>query len=170
MGIAQETELSVVQLGQVLPDITLPCTSGKVFKTSQLKDKFTILYFYPKNHSPGCTIEAQDFSANFELFEKKNCQIFGVSRDKIEKHEAFKQEQSLPFELIGDVDHQLCDLLGVIEEKEMFGKTIMSLSRSTFLFNQSGELIMQWRKVDVRNHIHDVMKVIESSKLLKKAN
>ena len=157
-----------IQLGDILPNINLQATSGKVFNSSQLKDKYTILFFYPKNHSPGCTIEAQDFSANFELFNQQNCQIFGVSRDEIEKHEKFKQEQSLPFELISDIDQTLCHLLGVIEEKEMFGKTIMSLTRSTFLFNLEGELIKQWRKVDVRNHIHEVMKVIENPKLMGK--
>lgn len=157
-----------IQIGGVLPDVIIPATSGKTFSTAQLKGKYTILYFYPKNHSPGCTIEAQDFSANFELFTQKDCQIFGVSRDVITKHEKFKQEQSLPFELISDMDQTLCNLLGVIEEKEMFGKTIMSLTRSTFLFNPEGELIKQWRKVDVRNHIHDVMKVIENPKLMEK--
>ncbi|NRB80749.1 MAG: peroxiredoxin [Saccharospirillaceae bacterium] len=157
-----------IQVGGTLPEIVLPATSGKTFNSTQLKDKYTILYFYPKNHSPGCTIEAQDFSANFELFTQKNCQIFGISRDEVHKHEIFKQEQSLPFELISDTEQLLCKSLGVIEEKEMFGKTIMSLTRSTFLFNPDGELIKQWRKVDVRNHIHDVMKVLENPKLMQK--
>jgi len=157
-----------IQLGDALPEFKLPATSGKIFSTSQLKGKYTILYFYPKNHSPGCTIEAQDFSANFELFTQQNCQIFGVSRDDVGQHEDFKQKQSLPFELISDIEQTLCQMLGVIEEKEMFGKTVMSLTRSTFLFNPEAELIKQWRKVDVRNHIHEVMKVIENPKLMQK--
>jgi len=161
----QNSTQQLIKLGQVLSEITLPTTSGKVFKTAQLKGKYSILYFYPKNHAPGCTIEAQDFSANFDWFEQKNCQIFGVSRDCVDKHEAFKQEQSLPFELISDPDQLLCNALGVIEQKEMFGKTIMSLTRSTFLFNLDGELVAQWRNVDVRNHIHEVMKVVENPKV-----
>ncbi|MDN3650261.1 peroxiredoxin [Reinekea marina] len=152
----------MVQEGQPVPDFIVPATSNKNIQLKALRGYKVLLYFYPKDNTPGCTIENQDFAANYPRFKAKNILVFGVSRDSLEKHEAFKDQQSLPFELISDHDGKLCELFNVLREKELFGTKIMSVSRSTFLINEEGVLEQAWRDVEVREHVHKVLESIES--------
>ena len=144
-----------------IDDFILAATSGKIIKKEQFSKQKTILFFYPKDATPGCTIEAQDFSANYDLFSQAGYQILGVSRDDIQSHDDFKNKQSLPFELISDPEQQLCESFSVIKQKNMFGKMINSLERSTFILNEQGELIKAWHKVEVKNHVHEIIDFLQ---------
>lgn len=152
----------MAQEGQTIPDFIVPATSHKNIQLRALRGYRVLLYFYPKDNTPGCTIENQDFAANYPRFKAKNILVFGVSRDTLETHEAFKEQQSLPFELISDHDGKLCDLFGVLREKELFGTKILSVSRSTFLINEQGILEKAWRDIEVREHVHKVLAAIEA--------
>ena len=152
----------MIQIGERVPDFIVPATSNKNVQLRTLSGFQILLYFYPKDSTPACTIENQDFAANYERFRKCNTLVFGISRDPLDSHEKFKEAQALPFELISDVSQQLCRLFAVLREKELFGKTIVSLSRSTFLIDSKGFLRKEWRDVDVRNHVHDVIDYIEN--------
>lgn len=146
--------------GQTVPDFIVPATSNKNIHLRALRGYRVLLYFYPKDNTPGCTIENQDFAANYQAFRSQNILIFGVSRDDLDTHETFKSDQALPFELISDTDGRLCDLFGVLKPKELFGKTILSLSRSTFLVSEDGILEKAWRDISVREHVHSVLKYV----------
>ncbi|MEJ2043866.1 MAG: peroxiredoxin [Reinekea sp.] len=152
----------MIQVGEHIPDFIVPATSNKNVRLSALKGYQILLYFYPKDSTPACTIENQDFAANYERFRQHNTLVFGASRDALTSHERFKDAQALPFELISDVSNDLCRLFGVLKEKELFGKTILSLCRSTFLIDANGYLTKEWREVDVRNHVHEVIDYIEN--------
>jgi peroxiredoxin Q/BCP len=151
----------MIQVGDYLPDFIVPATSHKNVQLRALSGYQILLYFYPKDHTPACTIENQDFAANYQRFRKQNTLVFGISRDSLATHESFKEAQALPFELISDENSNLCNLFGVLREREFFGKNIISLNRSTFLINEEGKLIHEWREVDVRNHVHEVIDFIE---------
>lgn len=152
----------MIQIGQRVPDFIVPATSNKNVRLHALSGFQILLYFYPKDSTPACTIENQDFAANYARFRRHNTLVFGISRDPLESHERFKETQALPFELISDVSNQLCKLFGVLREKELFGKNITSLCRSTFLIDTNSYLIKEWREVDVRNHVHEVIDFIEN--------
>ncbi|WP_196157302.1 peroxiredoxin [Reinekea sp. G2M2-21] len=152
----------MIREGDTVPDFIVPATSHKNVQLRALAGFQIILYFYPKDNTPACTIENQDFAANYRRFRDKNTLVFGVSRDSLDNHERFKEAQALPFELISDENSRLCELFGVLREKEFFGKTIISLSRSTFLINEDGIMIKEWRDIDVRNHVHEVIDFIEA--------
>lgn len=152
----------MIQVGQPVPDFIVPATNNKNVQLQALRGYRILLYFYPKDHTPACTIENQDFAANYQRIRDTNTLVFGVSRDTLEVHEKFKEAQALPFELVADVNSQLCELFGVLQEKDFFGKQILSLIRSTFLINEEGVLIKEWRKVDVRRHVHDVIDYLEN--------
>ncbi len=153
----------IIQPGQAVPDFVVPATSHKNVHLRALKGYQVLLYFYPKNHTPACTIETQDFGANYQRFRDRNILVFGVSRDTLDSHERFKREQSLPFELISDNNEALCRMFGVLKEKELFGRQIFSLVRSSFLINTEGILTHAWRDVDARNHVHRVLEELEQS-------
>jgi peroxiredoxin Q/BCP len=152
----------MIQVGDYVPDFIVPATSHKNVQLRALRGYQVLFYFYPKDNTPACTIENQDFAANYTRFRNQNTLVFGISRDTLQTHEPFKEAQALPFELIADVDSGLCELFGVLREKEFFGKTIISLNRSSFLIDEEGRLIHEWREVDVRNHVHEVIDFIES--------
>ncbi|TCS40794.1 peroxiredoxin [Reinekea marinisedimentorum] len=151
----------MVHTGEAVPDFIVPATSHKNVQLRALTGYRIILYFYPKNNTPACTIENQNFAANYERFRKANTLVFGVSRDSLESHEAFKKSQALPFELISDSNSNLCKMFNVLREKELFGKPIVSLNRCTFLINEQGILSKEWREVDVKNHVQEVISYIE---------
>lgn len=153
----------MVKVGQKIPDFIVPATSHKNVQLKALKGYKVILYFYPKDNTPACTIENQDFAANYPRFRQQNTLVFGVSRDSLISHETFKEAQALPFELISDEHCELCELFDVLHEKEFFGKNITSLRRSTFLIDEEGILIKEWRGIHVRNHVHEVIDFIEMS-------
>lgn len=153
----------MIQVGDSVPDFIVPATSHKNVQLRALQGHKILLYFYPKDNTPACTIENQDFAANYQRFRSRNTLIFGVSRDSLSTHEAFKEAQALPFELIADEDGRLCQLFGVLRQKTLFGKQITSLCRSTFLLDEQGSLIREWRDVDVRDHVHEVIDILEST-------
>lgn len=148
---------SPLKLGQKITDFQLPATGGKDFKLSDLKGKKVVLYFYPKDSTPGCTIEGKDFSQLKNQFEAKNTVVFGISRDSMKSHENFKSKQNYTIELISDADEKACAIFDVIKEKNMYGKMVMGIERSTFLIDEKGCLAKEWRKVKVEGHAEEVL-------------
>ena len=148
-------------LGDALPSLLVKATSGKTIDLATLKGKNVLIYFYPKDATPGCTTEAQDFRDLMPEFEQLNCEIFGVSRDSLNSHEKFKANECLPFELLSDVDEALCQAFDVIKMKNMYGKNVMGIERSTFLFNAQGQLQQEWRKVKAQGHAAIVLAALK---------
>lgn len=130
--------------------------SSPDISSDDLSQGLVVLFVYPKDNTPGCTMEARDFRDHYESFQEIGVQIFGLSKDSIASHERFAEKQCLPFSLISDPDLQLLQALGVWKEKSMYGKTFLGIERSTFLF-RDGELIQEWRKVKVRGHVQEVL-------------
>ncbi len=153
--------MSVLNEGQVVPDMVAPMTGENVFRSLDYRGKNIVLYFYPKDSTPGCTQEGQDFSQQFAQFTALNCVIFGISRDSLRSHENFKLKQQFPFELISDADEQLCELFAVIKMKNLYGKQVRGIERSTFLINADGVLVREWRKVKVKNHVNEVLQQLK---------
>jgi peroxiredoxin Q/BCP len=149
-----------VTLNQPVPDFSAAATRGKTFTLSELKGKNVILYFYPKDSTPGCTTEAMNFRDYHADFLATGTEIFGVSRDGIKSHENFKAKLELPFDLISDGDETLCNLFDVIRMKKMYGKEVRGIERSTFLIDQKGILRHEWRGVRVPNHVEDVLRTV----------
>jgi len=146
-----------VVLDQPVADFTATATSDIEVSLSALKGSNVVIYFYPKDSTPGCTTEGQDFRNMHEKFKALDTVIFGVSRDKIRSHENFKAKQEFPFELITDPEETLCQLFDVIKEKNMYGKKHMGIERSTFLIDKEGVLRQEWRKVKVKGHVEEVL-------------
>jgi peroxiredoxin Q/BCP len=151
------TELIV---GNPVPDFEADATGDIKFKLSDYQGKKIILYFYPKDNTPGCTQEGKDFRDNTEQFNTLNTVIFGVSRDSVKVHEGFKAKQEFPFDLLSDKEEKLCQLFDVIKMKNMYGKQVRGIERSTFLIDEQGILIYQWRKVKVKVHIEEVLQIL----------
>ncbi len=145
-----------MKLGAKLPNLNIESTGEQTVNLANIKDKFVVVYFYPRDSTPGCTTEGQNFRDLYQEFQALNCEIFGVSKDSIKKHENFKAKQSFPFELLSDPDEKLCNKFDVIKLKKNYGKEYMGIERSTFLFNQSGQLVFEWRKVRVKGHVDEV--------------
>lgn len=141
-----------------VPDQDFPATDGSTINLQKLKGKYVVLYFYPKDNTPGCTIESKAFRDLQPKFAAKNTEIIGVSRDTLKSHEKFKTKCELPFPLISDEKSELCRYFGVIGEKKLFGKKLFDgLIRSTFLINPQGKVIHSWRKVSIKNHAQEVL-------------
>ncbi|MDQ2865389.1 MAG: peroxiredoxin [Candidatus Eremiobacteraeota bacterium] len=143
--------------GDQIPKLDIIDDLGKTISTSDLLDKKLVLYFYPKDDTPGCTTEASEFRDLYRQFEKKDVRVVGVSRDSIESHQKFKKKYSIPFTLISDTDSKLCDAFGVITEKNMYGKKSMGVQRSTFVIEKSGKIANAWPKVKVDGHVEEVL-------------
>ncbi len=137
-------------------------TNRKIVSSDSFRDQYTLLYFYPKDDTPGCTIESQDFTKLYSAFEDLQCQIFGVSRDSLISHEKFKAKYAMPFELISDPEERLCNMFDVIKLKNMYGKIVRGIERSTFLINPHGLLGAEWRKVKVPEHAQIVYSLLKS--------
>ena len=149
--------------GTALPDFSAPLTSGKTFRLSDFSGKQNlVLYFYPKDSTPGCTTEGLDFSAVYADFQATGAEVFGISRDSLKSHENFKAKQSFPFELIADPEEQICQLFDVIKLKNMYGKQVRGIERSTFLIDQQGLLRQAWRKVKVTGHVTEVLAAVRA--------
>lgn len=155
-----------VELNKAVADFQAPATSGVEFRLSELKGKQVVLYFYPKDSTPGCTTEGQGFRDKIDDFAKANTVVFGVSRDGIKSHENFKAKQCFPFELISDKDEAVCQLFDVIKLKKLYGKEYMGVDRSTFLIDAKGVLRQEWRGVKVPGHVDAVL---EAAQALNKA-
>jgi len=150
-----------VTVGKKVPPFSAEATSDTTVDLKALKGRHLVLYFYPKDSTPGCTQEGQDFRDLYEAFEKANCEVFGVSRDSLKKHENFKARHDFPFELISDPDDELCSLFDVIRMKKMYGKEFEGIERSTFLIDANGELQQEWRKVKVPGHVEEVLEAVQ---------
>ncbi len=150
----------MTKTGQPAPDFTLPATGGQTITLSELKGSNVVLYFYPRDNTPGCTKEGQAFRDHFAEFEKLNTVILGISRDSLKTHENFKAKHQFPFELLSDSDETVCKLYDVIKEKNMYGKKVMGIERSTFLIDQEGILRQEWRKVKVAGHVEEVLEAV----------
>jgi len=139
------------------PDFEVPATSDRTIKLSDFKGKNVVLYFYPKDNTPGCTLEGQNFRDRIQEFEKLNTVVLGVSRDSVRTHENFKAKQEFPFDLLADPDENLCSLFDVIKLKNMYGKKVRGIERSTFLIDKQGNVAFEWRKVKVKGHVEEVL-------------
>lgn len=151
---------SVVNM--IVPDFSAPMTSGRTFRLADYKGKNLVLYFYPKDNTPGCTTEGLQFRDLYPQFQQANTEIVGVSRDSIRSHEGFKEKLALPFELISDPDEQLCIMFDVMKMKNMYGKKVRGIERSTFVIDAGGELVKEWRGVKVPGHIDDVLDFVKA--------
>ncbi len=149
-------------VGRKVPDFALPATGEQTITCSDLQGKHIVLYFYPKDSTPGCTRQGQDFRDNIRKFSTRNTVILGVSRDSIASHENFKSKHKLPFELLSDTDERLCRLFDVIKEKNMYGKKRLGIERSTFLIDSEGKLQKEWRKVKVKGHVDEVLLAVKA--------
>jgi len=143
--------------GDKLPALTVKSDTGASVKTTDLLGGPLVLYFYPKDDTPGCTNEASQFRDLYAKFQKKNARIVGVSRDSVESHQKFKTKYSIPFDLLADTDSKLCDAFGVIVEKNMYGKKSMGVQRATFLIDGKGTIVKVWPKVKVDDHADEVL-------------
>ncbi|MCY1482734.1 Peroxiredoxin Bcp [compost metagenome] len=146
-----------VTLDAAVPDFQAQATSGRQFSLAGLKGQQVVVYFYPKDNTPGCTTEGLDFRHHYAEFQAANTQIFGVSRDSLRSHENFKCKQEFPFELIADQDEAICKLFDVIKLKKLYGKEYLGVDRSTFLIDKNGVLRHEWRGVKVPGHVTAVL-------------
>lgn len=148
--------------GQLAPDFELPATSGHPIRLSDQRGKLVVLYFYPKDNTPGCTTEGQDYRDLYDLFQALDCEVFGISRDSVKSHEGFKAKLGLPFELLSDQDERVCEAYGVIKMKNMYGKKVRGIERSTFVIDRDGIIAREWRAVKVPNHARDVLEFVRT--------
>ena len=146
--------------GKKIPTFKADATNDSVFDIKNNK-KNLVIYFYPKDNTPGCTTEGENFRDLYKKFKDVNAEIFGVSRESLKSHENFKEKFKFPFELIRDPDEKLCKLFDVIKEKSMYGKKYMGIERSTFLFDENLNLIKSWRKVKVNGHAEEVLNSLD---------
>ncbi|MCK2156275.1 thioredoxin-dependent thiol peroxidase [Exiguobacterium sp. 17-1] len=144
-------------------DFTLPNAQGDMISLSDFRGKKVIVYFYPKDSTPGCTTEACDFRDASAAFAAKNTVILGISADSQKRHQNFISKYELPFDLLSDVDHAVCEQYGVWQLKKNYGKEYYGIVRSTFLINESGELIQEWRSVKVKDHVSEALSFLEQS-------
>lgn len=148
--------------GDPAPDIRLPATGDQELSFTDFKGKKLVVYFYPKDNTPGCTQEGQDFRDLYADFQSAGCEILGISRDSVRTHENFKAKHEFPFELLSDKDETACQAFGVIVEKKLYGRQYMGVDRSTWLFDEKGVLREHWRKVRVKGHAQTVLDAAKS--------
>lgn len=151
-----------VAVGKKVPAFAAQATGEQKISSKDLEGSNIVLYFYPKDATPGCTLEGQDFRDNHARFRRAKTVVLGVSRDTVASHEKFKAKQNFPFELLSDPDEKLCRLFDVIKEKNMYGKKVMGIERSTFLIDKAGVLRREWRKVKVDGHVEEVLEAVKA--------
>ncbi|MCH2263554.1 MAG: peroxiredoxin [SAR86 cluster bacterium] len=154
--------MTTLKIGNKAPVFKGLCTGKGDADLSKLKGKKVVLYFYPKDSTPGCTTEGQNFRDLHKEFMKEKVVIFGLSRESLKSHENFKTNQSFPFDLISDPEEKICKLYDVIKEKSMYGRKYMGIERSTFLIDEKGKLAHEWRKVKVKGHAQEVLDTVKS--------
>ncbi|BBL59029.1 peroxiredoxin [Methylomonas koyamae] len=154
--------MTAIAIGDTVPDFEVAATGGKAVKLSDYRGKKVVLYFYPKDNTPGCTQEGQAFRDNIDRFAALNAVVLGVSRDSVKVHEGFKCKQAFPFDLLSDQDENLCRLFDVIKMKNMYGKQVQGIERSTFLIDENGVLAKEWRKVQVKVHVAEVLDFLQA--------
>ncbi len=150
------------QINQILPDFSAPMTSGKTFQLSDYKGKNLILYFYPKDNTPGCTSEGIRFRELYPQLQRAGAEVVGVSRDSLRSHESFKAKLAMPFELVSDPEEQVCRTFDVMKMKTMYGRQARGIERSTFVIDGSGRLVKEWRGVKVPDHVDEVLEYVKA--------
>ena len=153
--------MKIVEIGKKISNFKAKSTNENEFILKDFQDGLLVLYFYPKDNTPGCTQEGIDFSINYRKFKNLNTEIIGVSKDNIKSHKNFKKKYKYKFDLISDEDEKICKMFDVIKEKNMYGKKYMGIERSTFIIDKKGKLLKEWRKVKVKGHIEEVLKFIK---------
>lgn len=156
--------MSKPAIGKPVSDIKLTLSGGKTAKLSDYKGQNLVLYFYPKDNTAGCTTEGQDFRDNYTKFRRRKTVVLGVSRDSVTSHDKFKEKHKFPFELVSDPDEKLCKKFDVIKEKNMYGKKVMGIERSTFILDDKGVLRAEFRKVKVAGHVEAILEEIKKLK------
>jgi len=145
-----------------IADFSVPATGGQTFTLSNMRSKNLVIYFYPKDNTPGCTTEAQQFRDLYADFQRAECEIVGVSRDSLKSHEGFKTRFSLPFELLADTEETVCNLFGVLKQKMMYGKQVIGIERSTFVIDKDGRLCHEWRGLKADGHAREVLDFVNT--------
>ena len=148
--------------GKAVKDFSLPSTGGGTFKLSDQRGKTLVVYFYPKDNTPGCTVEGTDFRDRYKEFARAGAEVVGVSRDSLKSHEGFKAKMKFPFELLSDVDEKVCALFGVMKMKNMYGKKVRGIERSTFVITGEGVIAREWRGVKVPGHAQEVLDFVKT--------
>ena len=148
--------------GKPVPDFSLPSTGGSTFKLSSARGKTVVLYFYPKDNTPGCTTEGTDFRDSYPAFKRAGAEVLGISRDSLASHERFKEKLEFPFELLADPEEAVCKQFGVIKMKSMYGKKVRGIERSTFVIGKDGVLAREWRGVKVPGHVQEVLNFVKA--------
>lgn len=156
--------MSSIAVGGIVPNFKLPATGGKTIELKDLRGHPVVVYFYPKDNTPGCTTESCDFGALHGRFRRHKAVILGVSRDSLTSHEKFRAKFEFPFDLLSDSDEKVCRLFDVIQEKNMYGRKVMGVVRSTFLIDAAGRLRREWRKVSVKGHAEEVLTAVAELK------
>lgn len=154
--------MAKVTVGKKVTNFSLPATGNQEISLSNLQGKRVVIYFYPRDNTSGCTLEGQDFRDQINKFNRQKTIILGVSRDSIKSHENFKEKQAFPFDLLSDTDEKLCQQFAVIKEKNMYGRKVMGIERSTFLIDEKGVLRKEWRKVSVKGHVDEVLAAVKA--------
>ena len=147
--------------GKKCPIFMADATSDKTISNDTFHDQNFVIYFYPKDSTPGCTTEGQEFRDSYEKFKKLNTEILGVSRESIKSHENFKSKQNFPFELLSDPDEKVCKAFDVMKLKSMYGREYMGVDRSTFIVDTKGKIVKEWRGVKVKGHVAEVLDAVE---------
>jgi len=150
-----------INIGDLIPALTVATTQNEALKLRSLKGENLVLYFYPKDNTPGCTTQGQEFRDAYTKFRATNTQILGVSRESIRSHQNFINKHEFPFDLISDPEEVLCNAMDVIKEKNMYGKKYMGIERSTFIFDSKGKLKHEMRKVRVKGHVAEALALVE---------
>ncbi len=160
----QETNVaeSPSALNLIVPEFSAAMTGDQTFRLSDFKGKKIVLYFYPKDNTPGCTTEGMQFRDLHPQFREANAEVFGISRDSIRSHEGFKAKLDMPFELISDPDETLCNMFNVMKMKSMYGKQVRGVERSTFVIDGTGKLVKEWRGVKVPGHVDEVLEFVKA--------
>ena len=149
-------------LNMTVPDFSAQITGTKPFQLSQFRGKKLVLFFYPKDNTPGCTTESLQFRELYPIFQKAGTEIIGISRDSIRSHDGFKSKLELPFELISDADEMVCTMFDVIVMKSMYGKKVRGIERSTFVIDAAGKIVKEWRGVKVPGHVDEVLEFVQN--------
>ncbi|MBC7740602.1 MAG: peroxiredoxin [Bdellovibrionaceae bacterium] len=153
---------SPIEVGEVVPDFTLQSSSGKPVTLSEFKGQKVILYFYPKDDTPGCTLEGKEFNKHHKDFQEANTKVFGISRDTVASHCKFISKFSYQFELLSDSEELLCHMFDVMKEKNMYGKSVMGIERSTFVINEHQQLVGEFRKIKPEGHAEQMLQFVRS--------
>ena len=155
--------MSAVTVGKKVPTFTIPATGEKTVSSKDLAGKAYVLYFYPRDNTPGCTTEGENFRDAHAKFKRLKIAVFGVSRDTVQSHEKFREKYGFTFDLLSDSEEKLCTIFDVVKQKNMYGKKVRGIERSTFLIGANGKLIAEWRKVKIPGHVDEVLEAAKTA-------